>query len=146
MLNRQRQPLPNDAPPPNLHLARHPNCNINYEVIPVVDIDVDLSGQVCTFTQDEFQHGHEYYQVTVQLPGSNGIVVTNLSYFSINELQLWFCINHHNMRCRHPMYDVEFTLDNIRRFRYRYPPQGGHRKRRSKISNNKRVKRSKQRK
>ena len=130
----------------DLPLAHHPNCNVNYEVIPVVDIEVDLSGQVCPFTQDEFQFGQEYYRVTVELPGPNNTVVINVSYFSVNDLQIWFCANHRNMRCRHPLYNVEFTLDDIRRFTYRRPPQGGHRKRRSKISNNKRVKRSKQRK
>jgi hypothetical protein len=111
-----------------------------------VDIDVDLSGQVCPFTQDEFQFGQVYYRVTIELPGPNNTLVTNVSYFSINDLQIWFCANQRDMRCRHPLYNVEFSLDDVRRFTYRRPPQGGQRKRRSKISNNKRIKRSKQQK
>jgi hypothetical protein len=146
MLNRVRvQRRAVAAQQVDLPLAHHPNCNINYASIPSVDIDVDLSGQVCPFTQDEFQFGQEYYRVTIELPGPNNTLVTNVSYFSINDLQIWFCANQRDMRCRHPLYNVEFSLDDVRRFTYRRPPQCVQRKRRSKISNNKRIKRSRQR-
>jgi hypothetical protein len=129
-------PYPNPRP----NLQQNQDCDIDFNSIQRIDINVDLSNMVCIFTQEPFDAGTDYYQVTYRFPDGT----ENVSYYSIEPFEQWLRAPR-NPRCRHPQWPHELTIDNIKRFTYRRT-QGGEQKRRSKLSNNKRVKRSKQRK
>ena len=112
-------------------------CNIDFNQVQQAIINVDLTGEVCILTLEPFIPGQDYYQVSVSLsPHANPTV----NYFSINEFHEWFEY-HRVLPCKHPMFNVSITLNNIRRFTYNGPPPfvGGRKRRSKKQKTNRRI-------
>jgi hypothetical protein len=104
--------------------------DIDFSTIPRVEINVNLNDKWDVLTNDIFVPGTDYYCITVDLPPeiARGKPLHSVEYYSIDALENW--LRHSPWRegirnyLKHPIYDLQISLENITCFTYRGPNQG----------------------
>lgn len=120
------------------------NCDIDFSRVRIVELNVDLSDKWDILSRNTYVIGNDYYCVSINLTPelARGRPLQSVEYYGINELQNYVRYNRDwtgfNGRCKHPIYNTSISLENITRFTYRGPVQGGKSKyKRSYINKNK---------
>jgi hypothetical protein len=137
--NRPRYEINGLFPHPIPPIPRR-SCPIDFSLVPHVNLgNLDLRDDIEPITFDHFVAGQDYYRVQTNV---NGILTTH--YFNIASFENWITRsgNDNIGICRHPIYNVRVSQNDIVRFTYNPPAQGGAKPRKSRSYRKKNNKRS----
>ena len=124
------------------------NCDIDFSRVPIVELNVDLRDKWDILSRNTFLVGNDYYCVTINLTPelARGRPLQSVEYYGISELHDYVKYTRDWTgfigRCKHPIYNTSISLENITRFTYRGPAQGGKSKYKRSYINRKKTKKS----